>query len=108
MKELNIIRFNDDNHDERLWANGVYIGSLSDIDSLIDFLVDIINENYFETKEYFDIVKSTSIWVCDDFDNMDEDIIDNIWNWFNTVDIMTSKQLELVKKKDWIELNKEI
>lgn len=108
MKELNIIRFNDDNHAERLWANGVYIGSLSDIDSLIDFLVDIINENYFETKEYFDIVKSTSIWVCDDFDNMDEDIIDNIWNWFNTVDIMTSKQLELVKKKDWIELNKEI
>ena len=107
LKKLKIIRFNDDNHAERLWANGVYLGTLADIDSVIEFLLDTINDNYFETKEYFNKVESTSIWVCDDFDeDIDEDIVDDIWEWFNTVEIMTQEQINLVEKKEWLELHK--
>lgn len=108
MKKINIIRFNDDNHAERLWANGKYIGSLSDIDSLIDFLLDVINDDYFTTKELFEGVESTSIWVCDDFDDLDEELVDDIWDWFNNVDLMTEEQIKLVKERDWIELQKTI
>ena len=106
MKKLNIIRFNDDNHAERLWANGAYIGSLSDIDNLIEFLLDTINDDYFTTKELFEGIESTSIWVCDDFDDLDEELVDDICDWFDNVDLMTKEQIELVNNKDWKGLQK--
>lgn len=31
MKKFNLIRFNDDNHAERIFVNGKYVGNISDI-----------------------------------------------------------------------------
>ena len=96
---LDIIRFNDDNHAERIWAEGKYIGDLSNIDYVLENLLSIIKES-----GKVDGIKSTSIYVCDDFDE-DDEIIDNIWDWFNKVKEMTSEQMEKVHNKDWEALN---
>lgn len=96
---LDIIRFNDDNHAERIWAEGKYIGDLSNIDYVFENLLSIIKES-----GKVDGIKSTSIYVCDDFDE-DDEIIDNIWDWFNKVKEMTPEQMEKVHNKDWEVLN---
>ena len=105
MEKLSIIRFNDDNHAERIWANGQYLGSLSNIEHVLENLLDTINNEY-QNQKIFKEIDSTSIWVCDDFEDIDEDIADDIWEWFDTVGLMTKEQLELVKNKEWKKLQK--
>lgn len=112
MEKLKLIRFNDDNHAERIWANGEYIGSLNDIEFVLKNFMEICNKNKFED------IESTSIWVCDDFadywvcddfsDNEkdNEEMIDCIWEWFNTVEEMTPEEIELVENRNWEELYK--
>ena len=80
---LDIIRFNDDNHSERIWVDGKYIGDLSDIDSIFEKLLLIAQDT-----GKLDGINSVSVYVCDDFDDFDEEdeIIDNIWDWFNEVE----------------------
>ena len=101
--KLDIIRFNDDNHAERLWVDGKYIGDLSDISSIIEKLFYIIKDK----SESLDGIKAVEVYVCDDFDDFDEDdeIVDNIWDWFNEVKEMTPEQMEKVHNKDWKGLN---
>lgn len=103
MEKISIIRFNDDNHAERIWADGQYIGSLSDIESVFENLINIINK-----KGNIDGINPIVIYVCDDFEDYDEDdeMIENIWFWFNEVKQMTKEQIELVHKKDWQNLIK--
>lgn len=105
MEKLSIIRFNDDNHAERIWADGIFIGTLSDIESVFENLIDIINK-----KGNIDGIKPVLIYVCDDFEDYDEEdeIVDDIWCWFNEVEKMTKKQMDLVHKKDWTNLLKSI
>lgn len=103
MDKFNLIRFNDDNHAERIFVNGKYVGNMSDIGFVIKNIIDIakdLNDEY-EFKE-------TEVYVCDDFDEIDEDMVDDIWEWFNHVEKMTYKEIELVKNKNWLELYKEI
>lgn len=100
---LDIIRFNDDNHAERIWADGKYIGDLSDIEYVFENLLSVAQD-----LGKLDGIKSTSVYVCDDFDDFDEDefeIVDNIWEWFNEVESMTQEQMEKVCHKDWRALN---
>lgn len=102
MKKVTIIRFNDDNHAERIWANGKFIGGLSDIDSVFKNFLEICN------KEKFDDIDSISIWFCDDFDDVEEEIVDELWEWFYYVKQMTPKQINLIKEKKWKELYDEV
>lgn len=103
MNEFNLIRFNDDNHAERIFANGKYMGDMSDIGFVIENVIDIAKDLNNEYK-----FKETQVYVCDDFDDYDEDdeIIDNIWDFFNETEQMTEKQVELIFKKDWENLAK--
>lgn len=103
MNEFNLIRFNDDNHAERIFANGKYMGNMSDIGFVIENVIDIAKDLNNEYK-----FKETQVYVCDDFDDYDEDdeIIDNIWDFFNETEQMTEKQVELIFKKDWENLAK--
>lgn len=103
MEKIKIIRFNDDNHAERIWANGEYLGSLNDIEFVLKNFMTICNQNKFED------IESTSIWVCDDFadyEKDDEEMIDYIWEWFNTVEEMTEEQMEKVEERKWEDLYK--
>lgn len=99
---LDIIRFNDDNHAERIWVDGEYIGDLSDIEYVFKNFIDII-----QMKDTIGKIVSTVVYVCDDFDDFDEEdeIVDNIWNWFNEVELMTQEQIEKVHNKNWRALN---
>lgn len=99
---LDIIRFNDDNHAERIWVDGEYIGDLSDIEYVFKNFIDII-----QMKDTIGKIVSTAVYVCDDFDDFDEEdeIVDNIWNWFNEVELMTQEQIEKVHNKNWRALN---
>ena len=104
--KLDIIRFNDDNHSERIWVEGQYVGDLSDIEYVFENLL-LITRNAGK----LDGINSTLVYVCDDFYDFDEDneedeeIVDNICNWFNEVEIMTEEQMEKVHNKDWKALN---
>ena len=103
MKKLKLIRFNDDNHAERIWANGEYLGALNDIEFVLKNFMEICNQNKFED------IESTSIWICDDFEEYEEDdeeMIDYICDWFNTVEQMTPQEIELVENRKWEELYK--
>lgn len=102
MDKFNLIRFNDDNHAERIFVNGKFLGTLADIEYVLKNFIQICN------VEKADEIESTSIYVCDDFDEIDEDMVDDIWEWFNHVEKMTYKEIELVKNKNWLELYKEI
>ena len=107
MNKLSIIRFNDDNHAERIWTNGEYIGSLNDIEYVLKNFMNICKEIMTNNNKLEDI-ESTSIWVCDDFADYeeDDDFIEDIWFWFNEVEKMTEEQMELVKQRKWEELHK--
>lgn len=96
-ENLKIIRFNDDNHAERIWANGKFIGTTADMDNVFLKFWEVCKE-----KQWFG-VETTSIWVCDDFDEYDEDdeIVDKIWDWFDTVETMTPSQILAVQSKNW-------
>ena len=63
MNKLILIRFNDDNHAERIWANGKYIGSLNDVEFVLENFMEVCN------KSQYDGLESVSIWVCDDFED---------------------------------------
>lgn len=105
MEKISLIRFNDDNHTERIFINGEYVGSLCDIGHLIKNIIDTTKGL---SKDY--TFKETLIYVCDDFEDYDEDdeIIENIWDFFNNVGQMSEKQIQLIEDKNWEELNKEI
>lgn len=94
-ENLKIIRFNDDNHAEKIWVNGKFIGTASDMDDVFENFLKISQE-----KQWCG-VESTSIWVCDDFDEIDEDTVEEIWDWFNEVEEMTPSQRLAVESKNW-------
>jgi hypothetical protein len=94
-ENLKIIRFNDDNHAERIWVNGKFIGTASNMDDVFLKFWEVCKEKQWSG------VESTSIWVCDDFDDIDEDTVDEIWDWFNEVEQMTPSQRLAVESKNW-------
>ena len=103
MDKFNLIRFNDDNHAERIFINGKYVGNISDIGFVIKNIIDIaknLNDEY--------AFKETTVYVCDDFYDYDEDdeTVDIIWGFFNETEQMTEKQIELIFRKDWENLVK--
>lgn len=103
MGNIKLIRFNDDNHAERIWANGEYLGTLNDIEFVLKNFMMICSKNKFED------IESTSIWVCDDFadyEEDDEEMVDCIREWFNNVEKMTPEEIQLVEKRKWEELYK--
>ena len=66
-ENLKIIRFNDDNHTERIYINGKFAGTLAEIEYVFEKFLEISQEKHWCG------VETTSIWVCDDFDDIDED-----------------------------------
>ena len=100
MGKLNIIKFNDDNHPEKIYANGKYIGDLSNIECILENIIDICNENKYEG------IESKSIWICDDFEECEEEIVDTIFDWFWDVQQMSKEEIELVLDENWEELYK--
>ena len=103
MDKFNLIRFNDDNHAERIFINGKYVGNISDIGFVIKNIIDIAKNLNDEYK-----FKETTVYVCDDFYDYDEDdeTVDIIWDFFNETEQMTEKQIELIFRKDWENLVK--
>lgn len=101
MKKVKIIRFNDDNHAEKLWANGIYLGNMSDIEFVLSNFLDICNKDDYEE------IESTSIWICDDFEDYEEDdeMIDDICEWFWNCEKMTDEQVNLIQEKSWEKLH---
>ena len=106
MNKLSIIRFNDDNHPERIWANGQFIGTDSNKEYMFSSLLDIINQNHMDGKEYYTGIEDTEIYVCDDFEEMSEDEADEIWDFFNETDTFTPEQMQFIIQKDWENLLK--
>lgn len=105
MDKFNLIRFNDDNHAERIFANGKYVGNMSDIGFVIKNIINIakdLNDEY--------VFREIEVYVCDDFYDYDEEdeIVDIIWNFFNETEQITEEQVELIFKKDWENLAKTI
>lgn len=105
MDKFNLIRFNDDNHAERIFVNGKYVGNMSDIGFVIKNIINIakdLNDEY--------VFRETLVYVCDDFYDYEEDdeIVDIIWNFFNGTEQITEEQVELIFKKDWENLAKTI
>lgn len=103
MDKFDLIIFNDDNHAERIFVNGKYVGDMSNISYAIKNIINIakdLNDDYKFRK--------TEIYVCDDFDeyNEDDEIVDKIWDFFNETEQMTEEQIELIFKKDWENLGK--
>lgn len=94
-ENLKIIRFNDDNHAERIWVNGKFIGTAANMDDVFLNFWEVCKEKQWSG------VESTSIRVCDDFDDVDEDTVDEIWDWFNEVEQMTPSQRLAVESKNW-------
>lgn len=94
-ENLKIISFNDDNHAKRIWVNGKFIGTMADMDNVFLKFWEICKEKQWSG------VEGTSIWVCDDFDDVDEDTVEEIWDWFNTVKEMTPSQRLAVESKNW-------
>lgn len=103
MNKFDLIIFNDDNHAERIFVNGEYVGDMSDISYVIKNIINIAKDLKDEYK-----FRETKIYVCDDFDEYDEDdeIVDNIWCFFNETEHITEEQVELIFKKDWEKLSK--
>lgn len=101
MNKLSVIRFNDDNHPERIWVNGQFIGTTSNIEYVLSEFLDIINQNHINGREYFTGIDDVEIWVCDDFDDMEEDDVDEIWDFFNQTDNFTEEQINFIHNKDW-------
>ena len=101
---ISLIRFNDDNHAERIFINGKYIGNSNDIGFVIRNALLLC-----KGVEQVDI-KETPVYVCDDFADYDEEdtFVDDIWEFFNTVENMTEKQIEYIEQRNWKELHKEI
>ena len=101
MDELNLITFNDDNHAERVWLNGKYVGTANFIGAIISNSINIIKD----LNDTYNLIE-TNIYACDDFDEEDEEIVDYIWQFFDEVEQMTEKQIELIKDRNWKELRK--
>lgn len=110
MKKLSVIRWNDDNHAERVWLNGKYIGDMSNPDKIFETIMDLTNEEKFNDYE------GTCIWGCNAFDEyqnlfIDEDKfeewIDIMYDWFNEVEVMTPEQVELIEQFKLDKLYKE-
>lgn len=101
MDRLNIITFNDDNHAERVWINGLYVGTSNCIANIIQKSVIIIKDlnDDFNTEE-------TNIWTCDDFEDVDEETVDYIWDFFNNVEKMNEDQIKAISDRDWEKLRK--
>lgn len=97
-ESLKIIRFNDDNHAERIWINGRFVGTTANLDEVFEEFLKISQEKtWFRTE-------STTIWTCDDFEEFEEDkewMIDKIWDWFNVVEIMIPSQILAIQSKNW-------
>ena len=94
---LDIITFDDDNHVKKVWLNGILINESNRIEDLICSCVKFCNNKCFDKFEI------SSIYLCDDFDEFDEDSdeIDNICYWFDTVKIMTNEQISCIKSRKW-------
>lgn len=103
MDKISLIRFNDDNHAERIFINGVYVGDLSDVGEVIKNTIDITRDLNDDNK-----FEETGIYVCDDFEDYDEDdeMVETIWDFFNYTDKITEKQIELINERNWEELYK--
>ena len=110
--KLSIIRWNDDNHAERVWINGEYVGDMNDPDRIFKALMNIIQDEHYPFTDY----EGTCIWGCDAFDeysdlfaNEDEfeDWVEEMWDWFNTVEKMTPEQVELIEQLKLDKLYKE-
>ena len=95
-KILDIIIFSDDYHASKIWINGIFINDCSDLGNLISGCIRTCkNKN-------FDEVEVSSVWGCDDFDELDDDgeDLDNIYFWFETVKFMSEDQIKYVKTKN--------
>ena len=103
MDRLILITFDDDNHAKRIFINGKYVGNLSNIGKVFENSINIIKDLNDDYK-----FEETHVWVCDDFDEVDGDIVDAIWEFFDNVEQMTEAQIKLIQNKDWVELNKNI
>ena len=100
MQKMNLIIWDDDNHAERIFFNGHFVGTTADIGDMINNIIRYIDG--FELSK----LKCTRVYGCDDFDNVSEDVSDNIWDFLCFADDLTERQIELIENKDWEGLNK--
>ena len=107
MNKLNIVRFDDDNHAQRIWANGIYIGTTSDIAYLFENLLNIFNNRYAE-KEYFTGINDIEIYIFDDFYELDDEESEILCDFFYTAEKFTEEQQKYIHVKDWKNLLKVI
>lgn len=100
MQKMNLIVWNDDNHAERIFFNGHSVGTTADIGDMINNIIRYIDG--FELSK----LKCTKVYACDDLDDVDEDVYDNIFDFFDYADELSERQIELIENKDWEGLNK--
>lgn len=100
--EISLINFNDDNHAERIWFDGKYVGDMSNFDKVIKNIL----EHSKRIKGIIEGIESTHLYVCDDFDELDEEQLDEICDYFYDVGEMTNQEIEYIQNKDWEKLLK--
>ena len=105
MKKKNLIVWDDDNHAQKIFFNGHFVGTTADIGNMINnVLIFYINEYIDEFK--LSKLKCTEVHAWADFDDVDEDVYDNIFDFFDYADELSERQIELIENKDWEGLNK--
>lgn len=99
MDKLRIIIFDDENHANKIWIEGKLVGKSDNISYIIKNSVDIIKQ----LNDDYEIIE-TYINIWNEFDIEDESLIDYILDYFDNVNNMTEKEVELIQNKDWINL----
>lgn len=102
MDKLYLIRFNDDNHDETVWVNGIYAGTITHPKDILEKTMTIISDEKLVPGNFE--IEEVVVYVCDDFDESEEYVADEIWDWFNQTVSMSDDEMKAVINKDWSKL----
>lgn len=102
MQKMNLITWDDDNHAKRVFFNGHFVGTTADIGDMINNIIKYIDG--FELSK----IECKEVYSCDTFDDIDEEVYDNIFDFFEFADDLSERQIELINNEDWEELNKTI
>lgn len=100
MSKISILKYNDDNHDERVWINGEYAGTITETSRIIEKVFEMIKNQSLDIND-LTLDDESTIFAYGDFDSVSEDDAEFIWDWFDNVEHMSDAQIKAIKLQDW-------
>ncbi len=97
MVKMDVIKFNDDNHAERMWINGRYVGDASNLSEIVCNAVKLFNNVKVEQ------FSETDVWIYDfeEIESFTEEDIEILSDWFSSITSMAFGQIEFIKAKNF-------